>query len=45
MMIGKSGKSCETVLHKKHKDRQEAQHEIVSVSDVGGRYRHRFPIS
>jgi len=42
---GKSGESCETVLHKHHKDSQEGQHEIVSAGDVGGSYRHRFPIS
>lgn len=45
VMIGKSRESCETVFHKNHKDSQEGQHAVVSVDDVGGRYRYRFPIS
>lgn len=45
VMTGKSGESCETVLHKSHKDSREGQHEIVSAGDVGGIYGHRFPIS
>lgn len=37
-MIGKSGGTCETVLHKNHKDSQEGQHEIVSEGDARGTY-------
>lgn len=38
IMIGKSGGTSETVLHKNHKDSQEGQHEIVSEGDARGTY-------
>lgn len=44
-MLGKSGGSCEAVLHKNHKDIQEGQHEIAVGGCCQRNIQHRFPIS